>query len=526
MRLALSPDQIGFLAQAGDAAALAVLPGAGALPGTRIALEADQCSLAALKALYTRLDGDRTIEAEQVMLHQRLGCWLEMAAFDGPQVMNLSHLLVQLVAYVKGAPHHYLMREDASGTLVPWYVAEIKLVREKDNPHVSLRLEASVLQRRLSENVVFFGRSIGDSVARLLAAKRCYRLPAAMVDDCLYQMELATELAPTAGVLVRAQGPCLTAGLKASLLAASERAVVDVTQEPDTSKLPPLSAVVSSEFWSNRKGSVRPPAQPYVRLFCLDLHEVRLVHVDRTARHRYQPEALRRVVIPEHTRQLLNAVVAPRRQPARRVCSLIIFRGPSGTGKTMTAEAFAECAGKPLYRVSCAQLGTNEVELEARLSEVLRRAADWNAVLLIDEADVYVKPRTDDIRQDAIVGTFLRLLERHTSTVILTTNRASLDVAVVSRALVLVEFQLPSEADRVRIIQSHAETLGLSLNHEEASWMAKSYAGSGRELERMLNLAHTIHGADDAGSPFQTLRGTLEFLISPVDEVGRPGGSV
>ena len=39
------------------------------------------------------------------------------------------------------------------------------------------------------------------------------------------------------------------------------------------------------------------------------------------------------------------------------------------------------------------------------------RAQRWGAVMLIDEADVYIKRRDDDITMNAVVGVFLRVLE-------------------------------------------------------------------------------------------------------------------
>jgi hypothetical protein len=49
-----------------------------------------------------------------------------------------------------------------------------------------------------------------------------------------------------------------------------------------------------------------------------------------------------------------------------------------------------------LYRLSAADLGSNIATIEDRLCEALMRCAAWNAVLLIDEADVFLETRTTD----------------------------------------------------------------------------------------------------------------------------------
>lgn len=43
---------------------------------------------------------------------------------------------------------------------------------------------------------------------------------------------------------------------------------------------------------------------------------------------------------------------------------------------------------RPLYSVSVGELGTNTDELEKKLREILELASTWNAVILIDEADI------------------------------------------------------------------------------------------------------------------------------------------
>ena len=56
----------------------------------------------------------------------------------------------------------------------------------------------------------------------------------------------------------------------------------------------------------------------------------------------------------------------------------------------------AEKARVPLYLVGAGVLGTNPETVEASLDHALELCRLWNAMLLIDEADVFLGARLDD----------------------------------------------------------------------------------------------------------------------------------
>ncbi|KAI0967674.1 P-loop containing nucleoside triphosphate hydrolase protein [Xylaria arbuscula] len=112
-----------------------------------------------------------------------------------------------------------------------------------------------------------------------------------------------------------------------------------------------------------------------------------------------------------------------------------LLAGPPGVGKTLTAEAVAESVQRPLYMLSSGELGDKPHEIDKRLSDVFELTQTWKAVLLLDEADVFMAKRTSsDITQNAIVSIFLRQLEYYQGILLLTTNRIeSIDDAFQSR---------------------------------------------------------------------------------------------
>lgn len=53
----------------------------------------------------------------------------------------------------------------------------------------------------------------------------------------------------------------------------------------------------------------------------------------------------------------------------------------------------AEVTETPLYNVSASDLGTNPGGAESQLRDAFLRCKCWNALLLIDEADVFLTAR-------------------------------------------------------------------------------------------------------------------------------------
>ena len=85
--------------------------------------------------------------------------------------------------------------------------------------------------------------------------------------------------------------------------------------------------------------------------------------------------------------------------------------------------------------VSVGELGTKPDDLEKNISTILDISHVWGALLLIDEADVFLEQREyRDIQRNALVTVFLRQLEYFQGILFLTTNRVeNFDSAFKSR---------------------------------------------------------------------------------------------
>nr|WNZ75142.1 ATPase family AAA domain-containing protein [Ovatospora sp.] len=113
----------------------------------------------------------------------------------------------------------------------------------------------------------------------------------------------------------------------------------------------------------------------------------------------------------------------------------ILLHGVPGVGKTATAEAVAQASKKPLFPITCGDLGFSPKDVETALKEIFRLAHHWGCVLLLDEADIFLSRRElGDLKRNALVSVFLRVLEYYSGILFLTTNRVgTLDEAFKSR---------------------------------------------------------------------------------------------
>jgi hypothetical protein len=86
---------------------------------------------------------------------------------------------------------------------------------------------------------------------------------------------------------------------------------------------------------------------------------------------------------------------------------VILLHGAPGVGKTATAEAVALENKKPLFPITCGDLGTSAEDVERTLKDIFRYAHMWDCILLLDEADVFLtqRDRTDVERNALVSGT-------------------------------------------------------------------------------------------------------------------------
>ncbi|KAG0576785.1 hypothetical protein KC19_5G107500 [Ceratodon purpureus] len=186
--------------------------------------------------------------------------------------------------------------------------------------------------------------------------------------------------------------------------------------------------------------------------------------------------------------------VAPKIDPISNKGDGCIFLcyGPPGTGKTLTAESIAEKLHRPLWSVSVFELGVKPKDLEKKLTEILDIASQWRAVLLLDEADVYLKKRTTnaDPTQMAMTAIFLRLLEYYRGVLFLTTNRvASFDDAFCSRISMFLRYHRLTVAQREEVWRNLL--LRAQIKNPINLSVFREYELNGREIRNSICIAQT-----------------------------------
>lgn len=135
-----------------------------------------------------------------------------------------------------------------------------------------------------------------------------------------------------------------------------------------------------------------------------------------------------------------------------------LFKGPSGTGKTLAARQLASALGRPLFRVNLAGTVSKYIgDTERNLERVFAAAEALDIVLLLDEGDALMAGRTgvtnaNDRYANLETNYLLQRLESFDGLLIVTTNAADrIDPAFARRMDATLEFALPDPQTRYRL---------------------------------------------------------------------------
>lgn len=180
---------------------------------------------------------------------------------------------------------------------------------------------------------------------------------------------------------------------------------------------------------------------------------------------------------------------------------IMLLHGGPGTGKTFTAESIADLARKPLYRVTCGDIGTNPEQVETYLESVLHLGRIWDCVVLLDEADVFLEERSQaDLARNALVSVFLRVLEYYRGILILTSNRVgTFDEAFKSRIQLSLYYRDLNEAQQRKIWRNFINRLKdlgeMNVDYDDfndhiSDLLRESM--NGRQIRNVITSAHQL----------------------------------
>jgi len=134
----------------------------------------------------------------------------------------------------------------------------------------------------------------------------------------------------------------------------------------------------------------------------------------------------------------------------------VLFSGPSGTGKTLTATLLGKYTGRDVFRIDLSLVVSKYIgETEKNLSKLFDRAQNQNWILFFDEADAIFGKRTSvrdahDKYANQEVSYLLQRIESHPGLIILATNlKSNIDMAFTRRFNTIIAFETPTAAERL-----------------------------------------------------------------------------
>ncbi|RIA83802.1 P-loop containing nucleoside triphosphate hydrolase protein [Glomus cerebriforme] len=233
--------------------------------------------------------------------------------------------------------------------------------------------------------------------------------------------------------------------------------------------------------------------------FCFATKKWGQLFVDPLDELTFDDNAFDQLVMDPIKKELISSLVTSKHEGSDFIsgkggsCIFLLY-GPPGVGKTLTAEATSEFLHRPLYAVNVGELGTSVVDLERKLSEILEVASIWNAVILIDEADIFLERRSEnDIQRNALVGVFLRLLEYHQGILFLTTNRVKcFEPAFQSRISVALKYDDLDTNAREQIWRTFLDRIEGKNKSQVNIEELKRRSLNGREIKTAVKLAKAL----------------------------------
>jgi hypothetical protein len=199
-----------------------------------------------------------------------------------------------------------------------------------------------------------------------------------------------------------------------------------------------------------------------------------------------------------------------------------LFKGPSGTGKTLAARHLAAALFRPLYRVDLATTVSKYIgETERNLERVFEAAEALDIVLLLDEGDALMAGRTgvsnaNDRYANLETNYLLQRLETFEGVLVVTTNAAErIDTAFARRMDLTLDFALPDALMRHSLWQNHLPP-GHHVGEDTLDEIARRCPLSGGQI-RNAALHAALLGLEHAGT------GGTEVLAALQREYRRAG---
>lgn len=252
-----------------------------------------------------------------------------------------------------------------------------------------------------------------------------------------------------------------------------------------------------------------------------------ITHIKNLKELKYQEDAFNFLVLEEEKKILMNALIKNKIKAdqykdfieTKGNGLVFLLYGMPGTGKTFCAEAICESLNKPLYNINVGDLGTSAIHMEEILNDILDYSKRWDAIIMIDEADIFLEEReTNLIERNAMVGIFLKFLEYHNGIIFLTTNRLnSLDVAVKSRINLMISFKELESGKRMKIWEALFHKWNIEISNEILLQL-RDIKLNGREIRNYMKIIIAVHENQNKKMTGKTILDELTKIMNITDE--------
>ncbi|CAH0049045.1 unnamed protein product [Clonostachys solani] len=239
--------------------------------------------------------------------------------------------------------------------------------------------------------------------------------------------------------------------------------------------------------------------------FSFTLRQWGIFDIDDIREIDFNLNVFEQLCIPEERKDLILSLVSQHDQGSTAFDDIIqgkgkglifLLHGPPGVGKTLTAESIADHTRRPLMAVSSGDLLGYPKSVELVLKDIFQQTKRWGALVLIDEADVFLQQRDMlSLERNGLVSVMLRILEYFEGILFLTTNRVeTIDPAFRSR-IHLALYYPPLSTDYLRKLWKN--TIIRACNSKEPTWLTEEMLDflskskvNGRDIKNIVRMAH------------------------------------